>query len=97
MMSFLKGAPKLVAPKIFRVEKYRPMVLEDIVGNAEAVDRMTAIASQGNMPNLIFSVCELFVWALPHAAVASAGSNAVLTCAVYCVCPSGAAWLRQNN
>ena len=38
-----------------RVEKYRPMVLEDIVGNVEAVERMTAIASQGNMPNLIFS------------------------------------------
>ena len=44
------------------VEKYRPMVLEDIVGNAEAVDRMTAIASQGNMPNLIFSVSEIFIF-----------------------------------
>ena len=38
------------------VEKYRPMVLEDIVGNAEAVERMTVIAAQGNIPNLIFSV-----------------------------------------
>lgn len=32
------------------------MILDDIVGNVEAVERMKAIASQGNMPNLIFSV-----------------------------------------
>jgi len=37
------------------VEKYRPAVLSDIVGNAEAVARLKAIAAEGNMPNLIFA------------------------------------------
>ena len=37
------------------VEKYRPTKIDDIVGNKDAVDRLTAIASTGNMPNLIFT------------------------------------------
>ena len=37
------------------MEKYRPAVLGDIVGNAEAVARLAAIAAEGNMPNLIFA------------------------------------------
>ena len=37
------------------MEKYRPQVLSDIVGNPEAVSRLCAIAREGNMPNLIFS------------------------------------------
>ena len=39
-----------------KVEKYRPHTLSDVVGNTEAVDRLKAIARDGNMPNLIFSV-----------------------------------------
>ena len=38
------------------VEKYRPATLDDVVGNTEAVARLKAIARDGNMPNLIFSV-----------------------------------------
>jgi len=38
------------------VEKFRPATLDDVVGNAEAVGRLKAIARDGNMPNLIFSV-----------------------------------------
>jgi replication factor C subunit 2/4 len=36
------------------IEKYRPQFLTDIVGNREAVERLTAIASMGNLPNIIF-------------------------------------------
>jgi replication factor C subunit 2/4 len=37
------------------LEKYRPRVMEDIVGNAETVGRLQVLAQQGNMPNLILS------------------------------------------
>ncbi|KAG2391855.1 hypothetical protein C9374_013340 [Naegleria lovaniensis] len=37
------------------VEKYRPLELDDIVGNEEAVMRLRVIATEGNMPNLILS------------------------------------------
>lgn len=44
------------------VEKYRPAVLEDVVGNPEAITRLQAIARDGNMPHLIFSasLCRAF-------------------------------------
>jgi len=37
------------------VEKYRPVFLDDIVGNEEAVSRLKVIAKTGNMPNMILS------------------------------------------
>ena len=37
------------------VEKYRPTKIEEIVGNKEAVERLGAMATTGNMPNLIFT------------------------------------------
>lgn len=37
------------------LEKYRPVELQDIVGNADAVARLRGIAQQGNMPNLVIS------------------------------------------
>ena len=38
------------------IEKYRPLILDDIVGNEETVSRLKIIAKQGNMPNLIITV-----------------------------------------
>ena len=35
------------------VEKYRPRTLDNVVGNEETVQRLQAIAKDGNMPNLI--------------------------------------------
>ena len=37
------------------LEKYRPTKLEDIVGNEEAVTRLSHFARQGNLPNIIIS------------------------------------------
>lgn len=37
------------------VEKYRPQVLSDIVGNKETIDRLQQIAKDGNMPHMIIS------------------------------------------
>ena len=37
------------------LEKYRPWVIKDIVGNEETVGRLEVLAQQGNMPNLILS------------------------------------------
>lgn len=37
------------------VEKYRPNVIKDIVGNSEAVSRLQVIAEEGNMPNIILA------------------------------------------
>lgn len=41
---------------MFQVEKYRPQLVKDIVGNVEAVGRMQVIAEEGNLPNVILSV-----------------------------------------
>jgi replication factor C subunit 2/4 len=35
------------------VEKYRPMTLDQVVGNEDTITRLQAIAQDGNMPNLI--------------------------------------------
>jgi replication factor C subunit 2/4 len=37
------------------IEKYRPLLLKDIVGNEETVSRLQVIAKEGNMPNIIIS------------------------------------------
>ncbi|KAJ9099823.1 replication factor C subunit 4 [Naganishia friedmannii] len=37
------------------VEKYRPVLLDDIVGNSETVERLKVIAQDGNMPHIIIS------------------------------------------
>ncbi|KAG9304262.1 hypothetical protein G9A89_019824 [Geosiphon pyriformis] len=37
------------------VEKYRPRVLDDIVGNEATIDRLKVIANAGNVPNLLLS------------------------------------------
>ena len=37
------------------VEKYRPNLLKDIVGNDDTISRLSVIAKEGNMPNIIIS------------------------------------------
>ena len=37
------------------IEKYRPLHLQDVVGNEEAVGRLNAIAEMGNLPNIILT------------------------------------------
>ena len=37
------------------VEKYRPQVLKDVVGNEETVAKLQAVVNGGNMPNIILS------------------------------------------
>ncbi|KAM0238826.1 hypothetical protein ACHAPO_003800 [Fusarium lateritium] len=37
------------------VEKYRPVFLDDVVGNTETVERLKIIAREGNMPHVIIS------------------------------------------
>lgn len=39
----------------FRVEKYRPVFLDDVVGNSETIERLKIIAKDGNMPHVIIS------------------------------------------
>lgn len=41
-----------------RVEKYRPLILDDIVGNTETIERLKVIANDGNMPHIIISVSD---------------------------------------
>lgn len=38
------------------VEKYRPVTLEDVVGNTVAIEQLKSIVKTGNMPNLILVV-----------------------------------------
>jgi len=44
-----------------RVEKYRPNILEDIVGNQDTIERLKVIARDGNCPHIIISVSLLFL------------------------------------
>lgn len=51
------------------LEKYRPIKLDDIVGNEEAVSRLAHFARQGNLPNIIISgppgcgkVCDILIF-----------------------------------
>lgn len=37
------------------VEKYRPVFLDDVVGNTETVERLKIIAKEGNLPHIIIS------------------------------------------
>ncbi|KAI1284696.1 replication factor C subunit 4 [Xylaria sp. FL0933] len=37
------------------VEKYRPVFLDDVVGNTETIERLKIIAKDGNMPHVIIS------------------------------------------
>ncbi|OBZ79681.1 Replication factor C subunit 4 [Grifola frondosa] len=37
------------------VEKYRPQILDDIVGNSDTIDRLKVIARDGNCPHIIIS------------------------------------------
>ena len=41
---------------VFRVEKYRPTVLSEVVGNEETIGRLEVFAKDGNVPNLIIAV-----------------------------------------
>lgn len=40
----------------YRVEKYRPHILDDVVGNVDTIDRLKVIAKDGNCPHIIISV-----------------------------------------
>jgi len=42
-----------------RVEKYRPILLDDVVGNSETVERLKVIAEDGNVPHIIISVGKI--------------------------------------
>ena len=37
------------------IEKYRPLYLDDVVGNVDIVDRLKTVAKEGNMPNVILA------------------------------------------
>ena len=46
---------RIIANPRCRVEKYRPVYLDDIVGNTETIERLKIIAKDGNMPHVIIS------------------------------------------
>lgn len=49
--SFCQG----INGSLSRVEKYRPVFLDDVVGNTETIERLKIIAKEGNMPHVIIS------------------------------------------
>lgn len=64
-----------------RVEKYRPRVLDDVVGNGDTISRLRVIAKDGNVPHLIISVRPFFQGCFVFATQLSKGD----------------AWYRENN
>ena len=49
------SAPPSTDGELPWVEKYRPRLLSDVVGNKETIERLKVIARDGNMPNLIIA------------------------------------------
>ena len=47
--------PKTIVDPSPRVEKYRPVYLDDVVGNTETIERLKIIAKDGNLPHIIIS------------------------------------------
>ena len=45
----------------FRIEKYRPQTFQEIVGNEDTTKRLSVIAKQGNLPNVIIAVSTYIV------------------------------------
>ncbi|AGO11876.1 AaceriADR111Wp [[Ashbya] aceris (nom. inval.)] len=65
------------------VEKYRPKLLKDVVGNDETVERLQQIARDGNMPHMIISGLPgigktTSIHCLAHELLGDAYSQAVL-------------------
>jgi hypothetical protein len=57
MVSLFTRCQQLFAnPGTHRVEKYRPNVLDDVVGNIDTIERLKVIAKDGNCPHIIISV-----------------------------------------
>jgi len=52
-----------------RVEKYRPLQLDDIVGNTETIDRLKVISKDGNCPHIIISVSRVLPSPMFHFSV----------------------------
>lgn len=72
-----------VAMELPWVEKYRPRVLGDVVGNEETIGRLRVIAKHGNMPNLILAGPPgtgktTSVWCLAYEMLGDAAKEAVL-------------------
>lgn len=51
----LLTSPTFVSNLVPRTEKYRPVYLNDVVGNTETIERLKIIARDGNMPHMIIS------------------------------------------
>lgn len=79
-----RAPPSQTLPGPLQVEKYRPRVVADVVGNVEAVARLRVIAEEGNMPNMILAVrVEAVCAAWPRFARACAAHTAART-GVWC-------------
>lgn len=62
---FVVSVSKSIIDSKQRVEKYRPQVLDDIVGNNETIERLKVIAKDGNCPHIIISVGLLGLYRFP--------------------------------
>ena len=44
----------------YRVEKYRPRLLKDVMGNEDTVTRLAAFSKIGKVPNIIIAASFIF-------------------------------------
>lgn len=56
ILSYHLGAESMLPGTCLQVEKYRPTLVSEIVGNRDAVERLQIVSEEGNMPNIILAV-----------------------------------------
>lgn len=77
-----------------RVEKYRPLRLDDVVGNKPTIDRLKVIQEDGNCPHLLISVSKRNMQLsslLPHLFSYLHSTSYLL------VCIPGTTWNRKDD
>jgi hypothetical protein len=70
------------------LEKYRPKLLDDVVGNDQIISRLQSLQINGNMPHILLVVCNIYFFLLISLISFSFGGEREFH--------TGTSWYREN-